>query len=143
MKAAVSFLSRWKGFDHKQIQNYGHGFLIAAHVREKLKYVLYASQRYPAHADLSEHFLRHHSEYEILGGWGILIHRGEIKLYPLSFIWYIPMHVSRAILPLLQEKLESLGISENLWIKSHDDEIKNIVKDRWGDWSLHEKNFSN
>jgi hypothetical protein len=54
--------------------------------------------------------LRHYDEYEILGGGGIVIHRGEMKLYPLSSIGYIPMAVSRAIVPVLQKKLTDVGV---------------------------------
>jgi hypothetical protein len=66
MKASVSFLSTGVGFDSKEINKYGHGFLMAAHIREKLTYILYASQRHPSHQELSEYFLRHHDEYQIL-----------------------------------------------------------------------------
>jgi hypothetical protein len=47
MKASITFLSTGKGFNQEHVKEYGHGFLMAAHVREKLKYVLYASHRHP------------------------------------------------------------------------------------------------
>jgi hypothetical protein len=63
MQASVTFLSTGKWFDHEEIKKYGHGFIIAAHTREKLKYILYASHRYPAHEELATYFLRHYDEY--------------------------------------------------------------------------------
>lgn len=114
MKTSITFLSTGKGFNHEQIKKYGHGFIIANHLRERLRYVLYASYRHPGHQELMEYFQRHYNEYEILGGGGILIHRGEMKLYPLSSIGYIPMAVSRAILPVLQKKLTNVGVPGKL-----------------------------
>lgn len=141
MQASVSFLSTGKWFNHEEIIKYGHGFIIASHVREKLKYVLYASYRHPWHEMLSAYFLRHYDEYEILGGGGIVIHRGEMKLYPLSSIGYIPMNVAYSLMPLLQNKLTNIGIPNKLWIKSHNDDLKDLIKKLWWDWDNHIHNF--
>lgn len=62
-------------------------------------------------------------------------------MYPLSSIGYIPMSVAHAILPVLAEKLKAVGVSGNLGIKSHEDEIKETIKKLGSDWTNHEPNF--
>ncbi len=92
MKASIQFLWTGKGFNKKDIEEYGHGFLIASHVSEKLNYILYASKRHPWHTELMEYFYRHHNEYTILGGGSIVRNKWAIKMYPLtSSAGYIPI----------------------------------------------------
>lgn len=52
MRASVNFLPTGKGFNVKEIEKYGHGFLIASHVSEQLHYILYASYKHPGHTEL-------------------------------------------------------------------------------------------
>lgn len=51
------------------------------------------------------------------------------------------MSVAHAILPVLAEKLKAVGVSGNLGIKSHEDEIKETIKELGSDWTNHEPNF--
>jgi dissimilatory sulfite reductase (desulfoviridin) alpha/beta subunit len=51
------------------------------------------------------------------------------------------MAVSRAIVPVLQKKLTDVGVPWKLWIKSHEDSIKDVIKKLWWDWGKHTKNF--
>ena len=142
MKASIQFLWTGKGFNSKEIETYGHGFIIASHVSEQLQYILYASHRHPWHTELIAYFLRHHKSYTILGGGGIVRHKGTITMYPItSSAGYIPMSVATAILPLLQSKMEKLGIQWTLWIESHEDQIKEVIKKLSKNWELHTENF--
>jgi hypothetical protein len=41
------------------------------------------------------------------------------------------MNVARAVIPILQQKLTDIGVPDALWLKSHEDDIKDIIKKLW------------
>lgn len=144
MKARVQFLGNNKWFNKVELEKYWHGFIIAQAVSAKTDYILYASHNYPGHSELIKYFLRHYKDYTILGGWSIAYNEWNMAMYPItSTAGYIPMIVSKILIPILEKKLAAIGVVGWIRLESHEDQVKEVIRELSQDWEKHIVNFEN